>query len=97
MRALRTGQLIKVFAESFELSKGKIEFGVFVGDVTKIFRSQFELLEGGSGLGRDWSDNIEHFGDGFAKIRHSFAGEELAGIGPPRCFSSFGEVNRNFT
>src|SRR5205085_9351910 len=59
--------------------------------------SRFKLLEGSGGLGRDWSDNIEHSGDGFAKIRYWFAGEELAGISASRCFGSFSEVNRNLT
>src|SRR5205085_7493064 len=86
-----------MFAERFELSKSKIEFRVFVGDVTKVFRRQFQLLKSSSGLGRDWRDNIEHSGEGFAKIRYSFASEDLAGIGPTGCLRSFGEVNCNLT
>src|SRR5205085_6443673 len=72
------------------------QFGVVVRNVTKILCGRFKLLESSGSLSRNWSNNIEHSGDGFAKIGDPFPGEELAGIGAAGGFGSFGEVNRNF-
>jgi len=69
------GQLVKMFAKVFELSKSKIssEFSSVSGKVFRLNSS----AKGSSSLGRDWRDNIKHSAIA-RQIRYSFASEEIS-------------------